>query len=145
MKSRHRAREIALQILYQYDVNLQGLVEPAPPHYKILGDLSRHYDHFNVPDTLREFVGQLVAGTLTEVKKLDELIEKHTTHWKISRMSSVDRCLLRMSAYEMLLLKQSPASVVIDEAIELAKQFGTQDTPAFINGVLDSIRKAGQE
>ncbi len=149
MKSRHRAREIALQILYQYDLNSQSQptqpAKPLPFGQALLNDLTRHYEHFNVPETLREFVGQLVSGTLNDLKSLDEILEKHTSNWKISRMSAVDRSLLRMATYEMMFVKAVPPSVVIDEAIELAKDFGTAETPAFINGILDSIKNLSKE
>ena len=142
MNSRHRAREIALQILYQYDLPIYA-PSPIVSHFKaevLSSELRRHYDHFNVPDTLREFIGQLVAGTLLEKEKMDILLEKHASNWKVARMSAVDRSLLRMACYEMTFHKETPHSVIIDEAIELAKQFGTSESPAFINGILDSIK-----
>jgi N utilization substance protein B len=145
MKSRHRAREIALQILYQYDLTAHSSGLPTPDGQALIQSLRYHYDHFAVPDPLREFVGQLVAGTLSKMVELDPLLEKHAANWKVARMSSVDRSLLRMAVYEMNYLNEVPHSIVIDEAIELAKQFGTSDTPSFINGVLDSIRSASQK
>jgi N utilization substance protein B len=161
MKSRHRAREISLQILYQYDLSFpapsahapaQIIVNPAqlteiaknavklPEGSALKSDLSRHYEHFQVPESLREFVEQLVVGTLKNLVTLDPLLEKHAAHWRIARMSLVDRSLLRMAAYEMVILKEVPPSVVIDEAIELAKEFGNEESPAFINGILDSVK-----
>ena len=142
MKSRHKAREIALQILYQYDLTAFSGEKTPPQGRDLISDLQHHYEHFTVPDTLREFVGQLVAGTLSELEKIDELLKTHAANWKVPRMSSVDRSLLRMATYEMVFLKEVPESVVIDEAIELAKDFGTAETPAFINGILDSIKGA---
>lgn len=157
MKSRHRAREIALQFLYQHDLATHSeskeVIKPATPGSldlnRVRRDLSLHLQHFIVPDTLHEFIAFLVCGTLAKLSELDQLLEKHASHWKVARMSSVDRCVLRMAAFEM---KNSPdatgatpavpASVVIDEAIELAKEFGTADSPAFINGILDSIRQS---
>jgi len=140
MKSRHRAREIALQILYQYDLAAHSSGQKPPQGQKLVADLSYHFEHFTVPEPLREFIGQLVAGTLTEVIQLDELLEKHAANWKVARMSSVDRSLLRMATYEMLHMKETPHSVIINEAIELAKQFGTSESPSFINGILDGIK-----
>jgi transcription antitermination protein NusB len=137
IKSRHHAREIALQILYQYDLT------PPPESSQdqaLISELTQHYSHFHVPVELQEFVGQLVVGTLKNIKDLDLLLEKHASHWKIPRMSVIDRSLLRMAIYEMVHLLDTPPSVVIDEAIELAKQFGTSESPAFINGILDGIR-----
>jgi N utilization substance protein B len=138
MKSRHRAREIALQMLYQYDSQAPGLTRPQGS--KLSADLVYHFDHFNIPEGLREFISQLVAGTLQEMGTLDGLLEKHASNWKVARMSSVDRSVLRMAIYEMIHIKETPHTVVIDEAIELAKGFGTSESPSFINGILDSIR-----
>ena len=140
MKSRHRAREIALQILYQYDLNQHSTGKIAPTDHALVNELVNYYNHFKVAEELREFIGQLVVGTLKETQNLDSILEKHATHWKISRMSSVDRSLLRMALYEMTHMKDTPRTVVIDEAVELAKQFGTAETPAFINGILDQVQ-----
>jgi transcription antitermination protein NusB len=145
MISRHKAREIALQILYRYDVASHGNGPTSGPTAKkssqeMISELTSHFQHFDVPEPLREFAGQLVAGSLSEITRLDELLEKHASNWKVSRMSFVDRSLLRMAAYELINFPDTPASVVIDEAIELAKQFGNQDTPSFVNGILDSIK-----
>lgn len=137
--SRHQAREVALQILYRYDMALQENVRTAP---SVIEELNHHFDHFNVPVELRGFAAELVAGTVRTLLDLDGLLEKHASNWKIGRMGFVDRNLLRMSIYELQNFPDTPASVVIDEAIELAKQFGTAESPAFINGVLDSIKEA---
>lgn len=142
MKSRRRSREIALQILYQHDLAAHSTGQAVPQGQDLVQMLRRHYEHFQVHEDIREFIGQLVAGTLTHLKELDPIIEAHASNWKVSRMSSVDRSLLRMTTYEMLYLDQSvPPTVIIDEAIEIAKQFGTAESPGFINGILDSIKK----
>ena len=140
MKARHRAREVALQILYRYDVALQSSAVPIPTGNELVKDLSRHFDHFQVQDGLREFAAQLVAGTLQNLGELDGLLEKHTSNLKVARMGYVDRSLLRMATYELKHVSDTPASVVIDEAIELGKQFGNEETPSFINGILDSVK-----
>ena len=140
MKSRHRAREIALQILYQYDLSQQTQGKITPQNQDLVNELVNYYNHFKIAEELREFIGQLVVGTLKETPALDAILEKHTTHWKISRMSAVDRSLLRMAVYEMTHMGETPRTVVIDEAVELAKQFGTAETPAFINGILDQVQ-----
>jgi transcription antitermination protein NusB len=141
MLNRHRAREIALQILYRYDVALGSTPKVEPPKGGALAtELSQHFDHFIVSQDLRDFAAHLVAGTLQNQTELDGLLERHASNWKVARMSSVDRSLLRMAAYELKSMPETPSSVVIDEAIELAKQFGTSDTPAFVNGVLDAVK-----
>jgi len=147
MKSRHRAREVALQILYRYDVpQQQGAIIPRgttiPQGTALLNDLVHHFDHFQVDDGLREFASQLVAGTLQHMSDLDSMLEQHVSNWKVARLGFVDRSLLRMAAYELKFMPETPASVVIDEAIELGKEFGTEDTPSFVNGVLDALKKA---
>jgi N utilization substance protein B len=147
--SRHQAREVGLQILYRYDIALQAaaqgsseLPSPAPTPQALIDELNHHFDHFKVAEELRAFAAELVAGTIRELPRLDGLLEKHASNWKIGRMGLVDRNLLRMSIYELSHFPDTPASVVIDEAIELAKQFGTADSPAFVNGVLDAIKGA---
>jgi N utilization substance protein B len=141
--SRHQAREVALQILYRYDIAVQGAQSggaAAPTPNALIDELNRHFDHFNVPMELRPFAAELVAGSVRELSALDELLEKHASNWKVGRMSFVDRNLLRMAIYELKHFPDTPPSVVIDEAIELAKQFGTAESPAFINGVLDAVK-----
>lgn len=135
---RHRAREVALQILYRYDTGTN--TDAVPTGADLASELSRHFDHFQVPNDLRAFAAELVAGTLREIVNLDGAIEAQAKNWKIARMNSIDRSLLRMAVYEMRHFSDIPRSVTIDEAVELAKQFGTEDTPAFINGILDSIQ-----
>lgn len=137
--SRHRAREVALQILYRYDVAREAEGAPVPMGPELARDLGWHFEHFQVPVPLREFSARLVTGTLESVGALDGIIGKHASHWRVSRMGSVDRSLIRMAAFELKAMPETPAKVVIDEAIELSKQFGTQETPAFTNGVLDAI------
>jgi N utilization substance protein B len=148
---RHRAREVALQFLYRHDLAQQSGGElsvktpnPTPkPQLSpeaLVAELKKHFDHFQVSENLREFAAQLVAGTLQEMPKLDVLIESHASNWKLSRMSSVDRTLLRMASYELSNLHETDASVVIDEAIELGKEFGTAETSAFVNGILDAVK-----
>lgn len=143
--SRHHAREIALQILYRYDVNATTKEPaPAPTGLALADDLKKHFEHFQVSDGVREFAAELVAGTLQNTGELDLEIEKYANNWKISRMALIDRNLLRMSIFEMTRFKDIPASVTIDEAVELAKQFGTADTSGFVNAILDSFRKTRQ-
>jgi len=142
--SRHHAREIALQILYRYDLNQTQGADVTPSGLALADDLKRHFEHFQVTDGVREFSAELVAGTLQNSAELDLEIEKYAANWKISRMALIDRNLLRMSMFEMTRFKDIPPSVTIDEAVELAKQFGTADTSGFVNAILDSFRKASK-
>lgn len=144
MTTRHRAREVALQVLYRFDVIGSDRAESPSPSQgaaDLALDLKKHFEHFQVTENLRKFAAHLIAGTLQELNQLDTVIEKNASHWKVSRMPSIDRMLLRMATYELLHLRETPASVVINEAVELAKDFGNAETPSFINGVLDSICK----
>ena len=139
---RHLSREVALQILYRYDAaKMGGQIIPSTS-IEIASDLNKHFEHFQVSQTAREFASQLVAGTLLNAARLDQLLEKHASNWKVSRMSLIDRNLLRMAAFELLNPSSDiPPKVTLDEAIELAKQFGTTDSASFVNGVLDSLQK----
>jgi len=144
---RHHAREVALQILYRYDIAGESPAtaaageNPLSSAHLTVENLKQHFDHFHVPHEARQFAAELVSGTLAHLKEIDEKIEAQGTSWKIARMNYVDRCLLRLSTYELLYRSENPASVVIDEAVELAKHFGNSETGAFVNGVLDGIRK----
>lgn len=138
-KVRHRAREVALQVLYRYEVN-QADGKGAPPEGTALADdLKHHFEHFQIDEGLQTFAAELVAGTLLNRDQLDEQIEAKAKNWKISRMALVDRCILRMAIHEMRHFPDTPKAVVIDEAVELAKQFGTAESSAFVNGVLDAV------
>ncbi|OFZ80029.1 MAG: transcription antitermination factor NusB [Bdellovibrionales bacterium RIFOXYD1_FULL_53_11] len=141
MSSRRRAREVALQILYGYDLAENDAGRPIPTGEQLAADIARHFDHFGVEDGLRVFAAELVAGTLLSRSSIDQLIETNATNWKLSRMSFIDRNLLRMSIHEMNHFADIPKSVTIDEAIELAKQFGSEESPSFINGILDAVAK----
>ena len=142
MSTRHHAREVALQILYRYDI----AKSERPDENKVTDastltrELQEHYEHFSISASQREFISTLVAGTILERDGLDEILERHTSNWKINRMTYVDRSLLRMAVYEMKNFPDIPVSVVIDEAIELGKQFGSAETPAFVNGILDAVK-----
>jgi N utilization substance protein B len=91
-------------------------------------------------EEVRAFAERLVAGTHDHLDSLDRAIASSAEHWRVDRMAAVDRNVLRMAAYEMLSDPDTPPVVVIDEAIEIAKKFGTEDSGGFINGILDSIR-----
>jgi N utilization substance protein B len=87
------------------------------------------------------FARQLVSGTVAHVEQIDELIRRHAEHWRLDRMAIVDRNILRVSVEEFLFDKETPKTVVINEAIEIARRFSAQESPQFINGILDSIKK----
>lgn len=97
---------------------------------------------WHVPVTTRQFADQLFTGTLERLEEIDKLIARHTEHWRLERMSAVDRNLLRLATYELQARPETPPAVVINEALEIAHRFSTPESAEFINGVLDSIRKA---
>ena len=146
--ARRRAREAALQMLYQWEV---GRVSPheavrtywpgrdAPPSPD-----DEHAD--SVPDAAvdesnRVWANALVSGTIGRVKETDELIAAHTRNWRVERLAVIDRLVMRMAIAELLLEPATPAKVVINEALELARTFSGEDPIPLINGVLDAVRK----
>ena len=131
MGKRRRAREFALQILFQQDINRNDWEEGL----KLFWDLTPAD-----PDVIN-FTNILVRGTIEHLEEIDTLIKKYAQNWDINRMAVVDRNLLRFSIYELLYFEEIPPKVTINEAIELAKTFGTQDSGRFINGILDRICK----
>jgi len=90
----------------------------------------------------REFAEQLFTGVVERIDELDRLIQAHAQNWRLGRMAAVDRNVLRLAAYELVSGGRSPVSTLINEAIELARKYSTQDSAQFVNGILDSIRKA---
>lgn len=132
MGNRRKARELALQALFCLDIN-RDLSEAM---------LERFCEHFQPPAKVRGFFLRLAAGTIRLRPQIDRIIEEFSKNWKISRMSCVDRNILRLAVFEMLFCDDIPQKVSINEAIDIAKRFGTEESGAFINGILDSIRLA---
>ncbi len=130
MGSRHRARELAVQVLYGLDLN-PGSVDQA-----ISGN--RHW--VSMTDSDRDFARDLVEGTAGRLPELDSLILAASHKWDLKRMAVVDRNVLRIAVYELTQHGLTPARVVINEAIELAKDFGGEESGVFVNGLLDQIR-----
>jgi N utilization substance protein B len=133
--ARRRGRELALQALYQLDVT-GGESRTAAV------DLWRHFDEPEsapAPDEARAFASELVHGVLEARERVDELIAAAAEHWRLERLSQIDRNILRIGAYELLCRPDVPPSVAIDEAIEIAKRFGSDDSGTFVNGVLDQV------
>jgi len=93
------------------------------------------------PPTVREFADQLFRGSVSRLKQIDGIIQRHAKHWRLSRMAAVDRNILRLAVYELLSPGKTPCTVVINESLEIAKKFSTLESAQFVNGVLDSVRK----
>ena len=132
MGLRRKAREQALQVLYQMEMQGGDLKAILNLYWK---------NHEDAAGPVREFTTQLAEGTLRNLPEIDELIGKYSTHWRVPRMSVIDRNILRLGVYELLYLHDVPTSVTLNEAIEIAKKFGTESSSAFINGILDHIAK----
>ena len=132
MGRRRKGRELALALLYQLDVQDETSPEPHWPEF-----WSRH----PVSSDVREFAHALVRGTKQHQAEIDELIAQYAEHWDLQRMAVVDRNILREGVFELLWLRDVPPKVVINEAVEIAKKFSTQESGRFINGILDKIHK----
>ena len=132
MGNRRRSREFALQALCDMDMNKDDSAQR----------FNRFCKNFNPPQDAVVFSQMLVNGVVTNKSEIDKQLDDHSTNWKLSRMSFVDRNTLRMALFEMLHCKDIPFKVSINEAIDLGKKFGTEESGAFINGILDSIRIA---
>jgi N utilization substance protein B len=135
MSSRHRARERALQILFQWDARKESIEDAIASYYDTL--YSEQSATRPEPD---EFVDKLAKGVAGAVADIDSRIARHAEHWRIERMPAVDRNVLRLAIYEMMAL-DTPPPVAIDEAIELARRFSGEESVQFINGVLDAARR----
>ena len=134
---RHRGREAALQLLYQWEVgqlDADQLAEAA----------DFFWTTHPAPDGRRVFATSLVMGTTADVGTIDPLITECAANWRLSRMAVIDRLILRLAVYE-LVHADTPAPVVINEALELAKTFSGAQAVAFVNGVLDAVRRRLEE
>jgi len=129
MGIRRRARECALQLLYMWEFHrASGTFEP---------DL--FWQDRDEDPAVREFAERIVNGVIARIAEVDQLIRTASLNWRIDRMATVDRNVLRLATYELLDQKDTPVKVVLNEAIELSKRFGTEDSSSFVNGVLDKV------
>lgn len=129
MGLRHLGRELALKALYQIDLSGGASSE----------DLALLFESFHADDRARRFAAELVGGVERERAALDRHLAGALEHWTIGRLSRVDHNILRLALYELLWMEDIPARVTFDEAIELAKRYGDQDSGRFVNGVLDEL------
>ena len=129
MGIRHQGRELALQALYRMDICGGASNE----------DLAIFFDNFTADPSARRFAMKLIDGVAGEIPGLDKQIADALEHWSIARLSRVDHNILRMALFELMRMEEIPTRVTIDEAIELAKAYGDQDSGRFVNGVLDEI------
>jgi N utilization substance protein B len=132
MGSRRNSRELAMQALYYMDMRQDDSDEM----------LDHFFDNFTSSDKANHFFLILVQGVVQTKSEIDAIIESFSDNWKLSRMSCVDRNIIRIAVYELLCCRDIPLKVSINEAIDVGKKFGTEESGAFINGILDSIRIA---
>ena len=131
---RHRGREAALQLLYQWEVGSIGETERDKA-------TDCFWELHPAPSERKNFAADLARGTINSLSTVDPLIECQAENWRLSRMAVIDRLILRMAVYELLNVDTPPA-VVIDEALELAKTFSGDESVGFVNGILDGVRCA---
>jgi N utilization substance protein B len=129
--ARRKARELALQMLYQMEVN-PGALEAA---------LELFWKGLSASQQVKEFVNRIVQGVHAKQAEIDRLLAKHSEHWRLDRMDMVDKSILRMGVFEIMYCADIPVKVAMNEAVDLGKKFGAEESGAFINGILDKISK----
>ena len=131
MSLRTKAREFAMQMLFQWDMSQQ---DPAKLETKF-------WKSAKAADQTRAFAKRLFEGAARDAAALDEVIGKHCENWRLERLAAIDRAILRLAIYEMT-ASDTPPKVVLNEAVELAKKFSSEESGAFVNGILDSVHKS---
>lgn len=151
MGIKRQARECALQILYPLDMTSRPTAAPGSTAVNASVEVDERavsdaiaifFDNFDADARARERAEQIVRGVIKERARIDEVVAAHSPRWKLERMALVDRNVLRLCVHELLFDKETPARVVIDEGVEIAKRFGAEQSAAFVNGVLDSAARA---
>ena len=130
MSLRHKGRELAVQILYQWDI-----------HQDTSGWLEDFWEQNKIHPEAREFADELVQGVIAHAKELDEMLGRYAEHWTVHRMAITDRTVLRVAVYELLYRPDIPARVTLNEAIDTVRLFGDEQSGSFVNGILDRILK----
>ncbi|MBS4026459.1 MAG: transcription antitermination factor NusB [Clostridia bacterium] len=130
--SRRLARELAFKALFEIDVG-KNEVDRAVEHV---------LEEAGLNEINEQYLQEMVTGVINKLMEIDEVLAKHLIQWDIKRIANVDRNILRLAAFELTYRRDIPSSVAINEAIELAKKFGTDDSPKFVNGVLDKVIKS---
>jgi N utilization substance protein B len=132
---RTRARECAFQILYQWDMTRDPIDHVVESFWKVR----------STTDLTRSLADRLARGAQQDVERIDAEIVKVSKNWRFDRIAAVDRNIIRLGAFELIHDRDTPAAVVIDEAVEMARRFGEADSTAFVNGVLDAIKRGVRE
>ncbi len=129
MRKRRKSRESALQVLYQWDLTRQD-TQKGLSHFK---------EHFSSNEENDPFLEQIVRGVLRHRKEIDQLIEQYSENWRLNRIAPIDHSILRIAIFELLYCDEIPPKVTLNEAVDLGKQYGSEDSGRFINGILDRI------
>ncbi len=129
MGHRRKAREVALQVLYQIDVSKIDVKEA----------IELFWDNFEVPGNVKDFAVHLIEGTWDNIGEIDDVIRSCSENWSLDRMAKVDKNVLRMSVFELLYCDDIPPKVTLNEAIDVGKEYGSENSGAFINGILDAL------
>ena len=129
MGKRSKSREIALQVLYQIDVSNNDVEEA----------FNLFWHHFTPSEDLKDFSQIIVQGVYHHIEEIDAIIEHYSEHWRLERMSIVDRNILRSAIFELMFCADVPTKVVLNEAVELGKKFGSNKSGSFVNGILDKV------
>lgn len=141
MGKRRLSRELALKFLYQLDVLSDKKTEQRLDFDKELSTFFTTQDEIS-DEVTKKFMVTLARGVFENMEGIDQIITKYSDNWKISRMSKIDRNILRLAIYEMLNLSNIPYPVTINEAVDIAKKYGTKESGSFINGIIDRVRIA---
>jgi N utilization substance protein B len=131
MASRRKARVEALKVVYQLEIK----------RVESLSQKDNLWQDVKLKDTSLKFCKNLVKSVFENKKKIDKILSDYTQHWRLERIALIDKSILRIGISEMLFLKETPPVVIIDEAIEIAKKYSTEDSGKFVNGILDRIKK----
>ena len=129
MGKRRSSRELALKFLYQFELNEGDLDE----------QIKLFLERNSSQEDVESFMKELVVSLIDKMEEIDEIIQKFSDHWVLDRMTVIDRNILRMGTCELLFIFSTPPKVVINEAIDIAKKYGNEDSPEFINGILDKV------
>jgi N utilization substance protein B len=132
---RHRARHAAIQMLYQWEVGRTGVHEAIVTYWPAREPEER------LDEPNEQFANDLLRGTVARVEEIDTMLAERAKNWRVERMAVLDRLVLRLAVYELLAVPDTPAKVVINEALELARAYSGEEAVGFVNGILDAIRK----
>ncbi len=130
MRRRRKSRECALQVLFQLNITKQ----------EAIAALSQFQEHFSFNEVTDEFTKRLVVGVLEHCQEIDRLIERYSENWRLDRINIIERNILRIALFELLYCEEIPPKVTMNEAIDLGKRYGSEDSGGFINGILDRIQ-----